>query len=147
MDVRRLTLGGRQRVQLVVQWPVAAHRGGVLRHAWHLDRLAVRVAKAFGELRGEPVGVDAEHRNHAAAEERLHDSRQVVGGRPRRGDRRSVRGRELGVLTKDRTVEASQRRPGVDPELVGERAARVLVGLQRLCLAPRPVESEHQLAA
>ena len=63
------------------------------------------------------------------------------GGRRRRGRV------ELGVLTQDRLLELAQLAAGLDPELVDERAARVLVGAERLGLAPRAVQRAHELAA
>ena len=88
------------------------------------------------------------------AGERLRDGeqrlRQTVA-EPRDQDRalRSRRLRELErrVLAQDRALQLLQRRARLDPELVDEHAAGGLVGGQRLGLAARPVEREHQLAA
>ena len=63
------------------------------------------------------------------------------------GGRRRCGRVELGVLTQDRLLELAQLATGLDPELVHERAARVLVGAERLGLAPRAVQRAHVLAA
>src|SRR6266511_44706 len=42
---------------------------------------------------------------------------------------------------------AVKRRAGIDAELLDERAARVPVDVQRLCLAARAVEREHELGS
>ena len=52
-----------------------------------------------------------------------------------------------GVLDEDRALEPLQRRPGLDPELLDEQAARLAIGLERRRLAAGAVEREHQLAA
>src|SRR4029079_10452321 len=64
-----------------------------------------------------------------------------------RWGRRRRRRVEPGVLTEDRLLELAQLAAGLDPELVHERAARVLVGAERLGLAPRAVQRAHELAA
>ena len=51
------------------------------------------------------------------------------------------------VLPKDRPLQLLERRARIDPELVDERPARVLVGVQRLRLPTRPVERRHQIPA
>ena len=51
------------------------------------------------------------------------------------------------VLPKHRLLQLPQRQAGLDPELLDEHASGLLVGLQRLGLTTRPVESAHQLAA
>ena len=66
-----------------------------------------------------------------------------VGARRGRGRRR----RQRRILREDRPLERAQPLARLDPELVDERAARVLVGLQRVGLAVAAVEREHQLAA
>ena len=72
---------------------------------------------------------------------RLDDVFEVVLARaPRR-----ARASEADLLAEDRAVELLQRRARVDPELLDERAASLLVGLERLGLPPRAVEREHQL--
>src|SRR5438309_8552305 len=54
---------------------------------------------------------------------------------------------ERRVLRQDLLLELLQRRRRVDPELVDEGVARVLVRLERLRLPACPVEGEHQLTA
>src|SRR4029450_12062015 len=56
-------------------------------------------------------------------------------------------GLERGLLTQDRRVELLKRRRWLDPELLHEHPARVLVGLERLRLPPASIERKHQLAA
>ncbi len=45
----------------------------------------------------------------------------------------------------DRALEGLQRGPGLDPELLDERASGFSVDLEGLCLAPGAVEREHPL--
>ena len=49
------------------------------------------------------------------------------------------------VLPKDRPLQLLERRARVDPELVDERPARILVGVKRLRLPTRPVQRRHQI--
>ena len=49
------------------------------------------------------------------------------------------------VLLKDRPLQLLERRARIDPELVDEGLARVLVGVQRLCLPAGPVQRRHQI--
>ena len=49
------------------------------------------------------------------------------------------------VLAQDRVVQAPQLRPRLDADLLDERAPGVPIGLQRLGLAPAPVQREHPL--
>ena len=58
--------------------------------------------------------------------------------------RRALR-RGWKLLAQDRLLELLERRARIDAELLDERAARVPVDVQRLCLAARTVEREHQL--
>jgi hypothetical protein len=51
------------------------------------------------------------------------------------------------LLAEDRLLELLERRARVDPELLDERSARVPVDLERLRLAARAVEREHELGA
>ena len=43
---------------------------------------------------------------------------------------------ELRILAEDRLLELLQRRAGIDAELLDERAARILIRLERLGLPP-----------
>ena len=61
-----------------------------------------------------------------------------LGGRP---------GRQHRVMAQDRPLEPLQLLAGFEPQVVGKRAPRLLVGTQGLGLAPGSVESEHQLCA
>ena len=54
---------------------------------------------------------------------------------------------ESRILAQDLLVELAERAARLDPELVDEGGPRRLIGLERLGLAPCPVEGEHQLGA
>ena len=60
---------------------------------------------------------------------------------------RPAPGVERRVLAEDRLLELAQRGARLDPELLDEHAARLLVRLERLGLPAAAVEREHQLAA
>ena len=77
-----------------------------------------------------------------AGEQRAHDLAEPVLPRPG-NDLRLQRG----LLAQDRRVQLLQGRRRLDTQLVDEHLARVLVGLERLRLAPASVEREHELAA
>jgi hypothetical protein len=79
-----------------------------------------------------------------ATDERRRLTRQA---RPRRGDAPLPRGRELGVVVQDLSLETLQCGAGIDPELVDEPRAGLLEGLQRVCLPPGAIEREHELSA
>ncbi len=80
----------------------------------------------------------------APADERGR-SRSQPGYRPSvRSRRRDV---QLRILIEDRPLEAAQRRPRLDPELLDQRGPRRPVGVQSLRLPARAVEREHQLAS
>ena len=49
------------------------------------------------------------------------------------------------VLPKDRSLQLLERRARVDPQLVDECPARILVGVQSLRLPTRPVQRRHQI--
>ena len=66
---------------------------------------------------------------------------------PLRGLRQSHLGRvKPSILAQDRGLETLQRRRRLDPELVEQGTAAGAIGVERLALAARPVEGEHQLA-
>ena len=50
-----------------------------------------------------------------------------------------------GILPQDRPLQLLERRARIDPELVDESPARLLVGVQRFCLPTRPIERRHQI--
>ena len=54
---------------------------------------------------------------------------------------------ERGVLGEDRLVQLAQPRARLDAELADQRAARGAVGLERVRLAPGPVEGDQELTA
>ena len=77
------------------------------------------------------------------------DAHRVAPG-GRRHDRRARpprRRAELGVLFEDLALETPERLARLEPELGCEVLAAVLVHLQRLRLATRPVQGQHQLTA
>ena len=107
---------------------------------------------------GEPAAIGEQpgddHLARFLPGERLRDREQRFRGRVAqpRDQNRALRSRRLcelerRVLAQDRALELLQRRARLDSQLVDERAPGGLVGGQRLGLAPRPVEREHQLAA
>ena len=122
------------------------------------DQRAAR-AGTRGELLGEP----------ALADPRLADEQEQppvaglgvveAGGQLRElavapdegaGDDLRRRLRERGeiqprILGEDRALELAQPLARLDPQLVGQRAAGVAVGLQRVGLPVGPVEREHEL--
>ncbi len=51
---------------------------------------------------------------------------------------------QRGILPKDRPLQLLERRARLDPELVDEGPARILVGVQGLRLPTRPVQRGHQ---
>src|SRR5581483_11538909 len=54
---------------------------------------------------------------------------------------------ERRFLPEDRLMQLAQLAAGLDPELVDERRASALVGVEGLGLASRAIESEHELTA
>src|SRR5581483_6028065 len=86
--------------------------------------------------------------------ERLRDRQQRFRwpvAQPRDEDRalrsRRLREFERWILAQNRALQLLQRCTRLDPQLVDERAPGCLVRGERLGLAARPVEREHQLAA
>jgi hypothetical protein len=61
--------------------------------------------------------------------------------------RNGIRGRKLGIVIQDLSLDALKGRARLDPELVDENGACVLKGLQCICLPSIAVQSEHQLGA
>ena len=74
----------------------------------------------------------------AAADERGHGRRQI-------GPAPGARAVERGIVHEDPLLEPAELLAGFEPELLDERRACVLVRRQRLGLAARPVERQHQL--
>src|SRR5215207_11739282 len=60
-----------------------------------------------------------------------------------RGRRGMVEGR---ILVEDAVLQLGQARRWVDPQLIAERGAQLLVGRERLGVASLPVQRQHQLA-
>ena len=67
-------------------------------------------------------------------------------GQDRRGRTDGVvsRPRHIERVVEHRSLEIAQRRGRIEPELVGQMAAVVLVGLQRLGLATGAIQRGHQ---
>ena len=61
--------------------------------------------------------------------------------------RRRRRHLEGGILCQDGALESLELRPGLEPELPGEQAPAVTVGLERLALSTAAVEGQHRLPA
>ena len=101
-----------------------------------------RVVEALGQLRREVADVGSEDRDDPAGQQLSRDLAEVVV----RG-RAAVAAVEARVLPQDRAVQLAEGRARLDPELVHERAASVLVGLERLRLPAGAIEREHQLRA
>ena len=73
--------------------------------------------------------------------------RRIRATARRRAARRAAERGERRVLAQDRALQLAQPRARLEPELLHEPGARVAIDRQRLLLAPRAVEREHQLAA
>ena len=73
-----------------------------------------------------------------------HDEDRALDGDRGLGGGRALEGR---IVRQDRLLERLQALARLEPELLVEQAARLLVRVERLGLATRPVEREHELAA
>jgi hypothetical protein len=122
-----------------------------------------RSCARFGKL----ARTDRERASRCTHLVRRHDAREHQRRRQRHGQRQQIvepldrgrddqqraRGRRLGrgierrVLLQDRALEPPQLPARLEPELARQLTPRHPVGLQRLGLARRAVEREHQLAA
>ena len=108
------------------------------------DRVLVDARHVGLGTRMTPYAARPRHRT-AAATSRASRSRRR--GRPRaRPPWRRRREVERRVLREDRLVEPAQLAPGSTPISFHQRRARLAVGLERLGLAPRPVQREHAAA-
>ena len=144
-----------QRVELVVQRPDAFRQADVLGGLGEVARMRRRTVEALDEVREHLcrtrqagavafAAVDharAEDEHEPAREHRPGDVAEVVFGH--RFGRSSL---QRGLLAEDRPVELLERRARLEPELLDERLARIVVCLQCLRLTPRSVEREHQLS-
>ena len=118
-------------MQLVVERPRSLHERCELGDPGQLARLVGRVVEALRELLCEDPDLGAEHRYEPAGEERSgHLVQRVLGGR---GTNEPF---ESALLPEDRAVESLESRPRLDAQLLQERPARFLVGVQRIRLAP-----------
>ncbi len=87
--------------------------------------------------------LDLAFASHERRADRGQSQREPLGfGRPRAA-RRPV---EVGVLVEDRRLQAAQLWARLDPQLVDQYAPGTLVGGQGVALAPRSVQSDHELA-
>ena len=119
---------------------VLLHRAAVSRDRGR-DSLEVALQDASERLRVERLGerhrlddVDEEDRDEPAE---LH----------RRPGERSLLEQQRLVLAEDRGLELAELGAGIDAELLDERLARGAVGGERVGLAARAVEREHELRA
>ena len=128
-----------QRVQRVLQWAGAVEDRDRLRHAGKLGTFGVQT-EMTGQLDRKRLDVLSEDDRQPSRKKLVCDLFEMLA----RGGGSSARGRRL--LAKDRRLEALKQRARLDAELGDERRARLAVCLERLGLAPRPVEREHQLA-
>ena len=116
-------------------------------------------SRASDDLLGQPALPDA--RLTLDQEQPAAPGEGIVETRPELGELRSpadehtqatflLLGRapvELGILAEDRFVEVAQFAPGLDAELLHQKLTPGAVRLERLGLATRAVEREHQLCA
>ena len=72
----------------------------------------------------------------------LFPETRTVPGR----NRGLIRQVERSILPQDRALQPLQRRARLEAELLDQRPARRLVGLQRFGLAPAAVQRDHQLS-
>jgi hypothetical protein len=127
-------------VQRVVEGAGAVQGRDRLRDARQLRRLGLE-AEAPRELRRERLRLAADHDGQPPRDERGGDLLEVLpaGRRPLAARRR--------LVAEDRGVQALEQRARLDAELLHEHGAARAVDLERLGLAARAVEREHQLAA
>jgi hypothetical protein len=74
-------------------------------------------------------------------------TRMTAGYGPPRPWSLTSRQIEHGILLQDAALELLQALARLEPDLLGEREATLLVDMQRLGLAVRAVQREHELAA
>lgn len=110
------------------------------------DRETRLPGAAGSRQRDEAHVVPAQHRLDGRDLEAASHQRGGRRGQCRSGDGRSG-GREAFVLPQDSALELLQSGPGIDAELVEERAACVAVGVERLLLPARSIEREDLLLA
>ena len=140
--MERTRLDGRlePRVQLVVERSRPLHRCHVLGDACEIDGAIVRHLERPGEMLGEIASaVETDHRNDATGQQRLHDLTLFIA---RRG---AIGHGETGLVSENFGLEALELGAGLDPELVDEAGASVLVHLEGLGLPASAIEREHQL--
>ena len=117
-----------------------------------LDQLVVQDERRRHRVR---IGLPQRGRALDVRHHERHDAgreRDPVGGRRRRLVlgllcRSRRRHGQLRVVRQHGRLELPQPLARLDPELLDQRPARVLVGLQRVRLPVRPVQREHQLRA
>ena len=95
-----------------------------------------------------PVTTKQLHRRaHGRGEER-HPGEREQRTDPTRHGRRwpwAARTIQCGILSEDRPLELLKLPPRLDPEVVDQLAASLLIALQRVGLPARSVQREHQL--
>ena len=65
--------------------------------------------------------------------------------RPRSSWRRGAGELERRILFEDSSLEPLQRTRRLEGEAVDEHRSHPAVGIERLCVAPRPVQGQHEL--
>jgi hypothetical protein len=73
--------------------------------------------------------------------------RRKTNRKPSRGRGRLRGDVERGILLQHSPLELPQAHGWIDAELVGQHASESLIALERLCVAARSVQSEHQLSS
>ena len=128
-------------VQLVVERTRSLHRRDVLGHTREVDRAIVGNRESPGEMLREVArSVEADDRHDPTGEQSLDDLPLLVRGRRRAGHRKPR------LVAKDLRLEPLELGAGLDPELVDEAGACVLVHLEGLGLPARAIQREHQLS-
>ena len=142
MEGARLDGGFEPRVQLVVERPRPLHRRDVLGDAREIDRAIVRYLEGPGEMLSEITRpVETDHGHDPTREKGFDDLSLLV----RR--RRVVGHTQAGLVPQDLRLDLLELGAGLDPELVDEAGACILVHLQGLGLPARTIQREHQLSA
>ena len=126
----------------------------------HRRLLAVGVARDRCRQPGLAHAIRADERDKRASARRgplptrAHPAQLALAADHRRRGRSGELARQLGcggldvqrrVLAQDRLVQAPKLGARLDPDLLDQRAPGVPIGLQRLRLAPAPIQREHPL--
>ena len=143
MQRARLERRFEARVQLVVERPGALHRRDVLRDSSEIERPVVGHVERARQMSRQVAGaVEAEDGNDPTGQQGLDDLGLLV-----RCGRSGPRSREACLVPEDLRLEPLQLGARLDAQLVDEPISSLLVDLERLHLAARAIEREHQLPA